>query len=251
MPAIGVDHIQFSVPEIAAAVPVLQARGWTLMFEEPEFVTDTRPYFRETGKSIAFLKLEQAAIELINGSSRQGPDVWTPVFSSRWPDCNPAPVEAAGPRHRWSDAERVQVDTLGGPCRNLGRDEASTELVGLILHSSAPSASASFLESLGFQPDPECNDQLTFPGNFFGMPLMVTIAARSGDPPHDNLVDDLGMSLVALISKDLAADAASLREAGHHVTAPFEYSINGRPIANVIVTGPGGELVELIQIGRA
>ncbi len=252
MAAIAVDHIQFSVPDLAGAVAALQARGWALDFEAPDFVTEARPYFRERGKSIAFLKRKQAAIEIINGSRHPGPEQWTPVFSNPWSEGTPV-ADTRLHQAEVAEAEESYVDELGGVCRferqavsDTGPD---TDLLGLLLKSPKPEASARFLELLGFQRDADHSDRLVFPGNFFGMPLHVSITPVDGDPPGDNLVDDLGMSLIALISKDLATDVASLRAAGHSVSETFEYVINGRLIANVVARGPGGELVELISLG--
>jgi hypothetical protein len=246
VPAIAVDHVQFSVPELAAGVRFLETRGWTLQFTEPSFVTTERSYFRSREKSMAYLRREGVAIELIDGSDHQGLFGWTPVFSTRLPG---APCK--GPAAGSTTAEAVHVEELGTRCLCLD-DSAEPALEGVILETSDVPGSAKFLESLGFQREPAADPvQLVFPSSFIGMPLRVTLAARAATPARESYVDDLGMSLVALISKSLEQDLESLRVAGHNTTEISDYTINGRRITNAISRGPGGELVELIELGRA
>jgi catechol 2,3-dioxygenase-like lactoylglutathione lyase family enzyme len=247
VPAIGIDHVQFSVPDLTASTTFLEERGWRLKFREPDFATTARPYFRAVGKSMAYLKRERAAIELIDGSERAGPASWTPLFSARLPGEVGAAVDV--PR----DAVEVRVPELGGRCLCVDVAERVVELGEVVLASCDPQGSASFLEWLGFRRDASADRlRLVFPPSIIGMGLAVTIVAGAPiERDHDVYVDDLGLSLVALLAKDLDADVAELRALGRRTTDVFDYRINGRAVSNVIVRGPGGELVELIRIGRA
>ena len=245
MPAIGIDHVQFSVPDLAVGTEFLQGIGWGLEFREPEFATTPRPYFRETGKSMAYLKQGRAAIELIDGSASAGSASWTPRFSARL--AGRADEFAGNP----TGDLVVRVPELGTTCLCSDESNGSVELNEVILSSAKPEASAGFLESLGFRRE-EAGDvlRLAFPASIIGMGLNVTIVQGSAQSGED-FVDDLGLSLIALISKDLAGDVQALRAEAYETTETFDYTINGRAISNAIVRGPGGELIELIQIGRA
>lgn len=243
MAAIGVDHVQFSVPDLAAGTALLEARGWRLAFQEPGFAAGARPYFRGADKSMAYLKRGRAAIELIDGSGTAGPGHWLPLFQGRLPGEARASEERRG-------TMRVGVEALGGDCLCRGEGD-ELELGEVVLRSSAPEASAALLESLGFRREDDGDGlRLAFPPSILGMGLTVTVVPGP-TTDSDVFVDDLGPCLVALLAKDLEEERDALRAAGHGTTDVFHYTINGRPISNVVVTGPGGELVELIQIGRS
>ncbi|MFT7462979.1 MAG: hypothetical protein ACI9EF_001321 [Pseudohongiellaceae bacterium] len=264
MVAIGVDHVQFSVPDLSAAVALLTDRGWNVEFEQPRFAAGQRPYFREADKSMVYLKRGRDALELIDGSAVNGTGRWTAAFSGELPGS----TALRGAEVGFFDAsvgpsvygQPLHVEALGGTCL---RAEPATEtapeagsgvldLTEVLLRSSDPEGSCAFLELFGFRRDvgAEVSLRLVFPQSFLCMGLAVTIVAGPA-VAGDDAVDDLGMSLVALISKDLEADRTALLAAGYETTDIFEYTINGRPIRNVITRGPGAELVELIAVGRA
>ena len=134
-------------------------------------------------------------------------------------------------------------------CADVKRE--AVDLGEVVLSSSQPEASAALLASLGFRRDQDGTEsRLSFPPSIIGMGLAVNIVGGI-EVSDDVYVDDLGLSLIALITKDLEEEAEALREDGHRVTDVFDYTINGRAISNVIVHGPGGEFIELIQFGRA
>lgn len=245
MATIGIDHVQFSVPELSASTAFMEGLGWSLDFSEANFAPTARPYFRETGKSMAFLKRGRAAIELINASPRKGPGSWMPIFSSRLP----GETSSAGPAP--GGEVDVRAEPLGGTCRCIDVLEDDAELCGVILSSAEPEASATFLESLGFRRDAEGEGiNLSYPPSIVGMGLAVHIVA--GPPLVERAyVDDLGLSLIAMLVTDLEAVVGVMNAAGHGTTDIFDYQINARSISNAVVHGPGGELIELLQIGRA
>ncbi len=247
MTTIAVDHFQFAVPELIAGVRFLEARGWVLQFTETNFVTSTCSYFRSSDKSMAYLKRDRTAIELVDGSEHEGSSCWTPVFSSRLPGAPRVSQTAAQ-----TEAEAVHVDELGGTCLCRDDESAASDLEGVVLESADVPASTEFLRLLGFQEQgSDDSAHLTFPGSLVGMPLRVTLVSGEATAARERYVDDLGPSLVALISRGLKEDVESLRAAGYHTTEISDYTINGRRISNSIVHGPVGELVELIEIGRA
>ncbi|MFT5284587.1 MAG: catechol 2,3-dioxygenase-like lactoylglutathione lyase family enzyme [Planctomycetota bacterium] len=244
MPAIGIDHVQFSVPDLTASTEFLQRLGWELEFCEPNFARTERPYFREIGKSMAYLKQGRAAIELIDASDRAGSASWLPVFSGHVPGQQCEEVETP------FEKLEVEVQELGTRCLCVDAEAEQVQLEQVVLRSADPESSAAFLESLGFRRE-AIGDvlQLRFPASIIGMGLTVSIIP--GDVASGDFVDDLGLCLIALISKDLEADLAELRAGGFETTDIFNYQINGRSISNLISRGPSGEMIELIQIGRA
>jgi len=242
---IGIDHIQFSVPELPASTAFLEGLGWSLDFQQANFAPTARPYFREVGKSMAYLKRGRSAIELINASSHPGPVSWMPIFSSRLPGEVCSKGSASG------EEVEVRAEELGTACRCLDVMEEDAELCGVRLSSAKPEASAAFLESLGFKRNADIvGISLTYPPSIVGMGLTVTVVAGP-ELIEKAYVDDLGLSLIAMLATDLDAGVKVMNAAGYCSTEIYDYQINGRPISNFVVQGPGGELVELIQIGRA
>jgi hypothetical protein len=64
-------------------------------------------------------------------------------------------------------------------------------------------------------------------------------------------LDDAGYPCLALLSTDLTSDVARLKANGaRDETADFELVVNGKTFLFSIVVGPGGEIVELMQLRR-
>jgi len=240
--AFGVDHVQISVPALGTAIETLSSCGYTVDFEEPDFSTTQRPYFRERRKSMAYLRSGSDAVELIDGSGVPGPELWLPVFHRAiHGTATEAPAGIA--------CTARLVPELGGTCLASGGGTGGLERV--VLRVADPEPTVGFLEGLGFllRGRDGCRIELEFPRTIVTMALRVTVISGGSRPP-EHFVDDLGCTLVALISRNLEADVAALQEDGCTTTQIFSFTINGKPIRHAIIRGPGGALVELIEVGR-
>lgn len=73
--------------------------------------------------------------------------------------------------------------------------------------------------------------------------------AMYGARKADHFLDIPAWTCIAMVSTDIEGDAAHLRKCGAtETTEPFELSVGGKRLLIVLVRGPDGEIVELIQL---
>jgi hypothetical protein len=220
MNIIGVDHVQFALPDVIAGAALLSRYGYELDFVETDFNTKRRSYFRGETKSMAYLHRGTSRVEVITSAAPVGSARYTPtadgIADPTWPE---------------------------GPARATARG-----VDGVIVRTRQADASAVFWQLLGFMPTG--NGGFAFPANMFSMPLTVSLDRDAPEEDADAMADDAGCSSIALITRSLMADRPALSEAGYPVSEATPFRINGRRVTICFVTGPGGELVELVEFGR-
>ena len=244
MEIIGVDHVQFAVRDVDAGARLLWRHGYALHFEEPDFNAQARSYFRGLKKSMAYLKRGGSRVELITGAEQEGEVRYIPVFGGR---------ESTGRRPAFDigDFRAFWHEDLSSVCAS--RTGEAPALDSVILRASRPEHSLAFWRGLGFAPISEDGDwyKLAFPRNLISMPLTILLARHACADGQGAQVDDLGCSSIALITRDLRADRSALDGARHTVSEVTALRINGKPLSLCFATGPSGELVELVEFGRA
>lgn len=222
---LGVDHVQFSVPSLDGGADFLRSHGFRQDFAESGFDGEGAPFFRERGKSMTFHSTDTTRIELVNaaqgGQHGVAHDTYVPVFDP--------------------DGDLVNVAALAAPCRGA----VSTRLLHIEVHVDDLEASLRFWRVLGFREE-GAGSRMTFPASIAGVGLAIEFRRRRTTRPSGLFVDDPGCSLIALVDRDCEATLEALRGSGS-LWASHGFRIKGRPVRVHILSGPGGELVELIH----
>lgn len=243
MDIIGVDHIQLAVPDLAAGVRCLSQLGYEAAFREAGFDHQARSYYRRPDKDMAYCRRGASRVEMITGSGQDGPATYLPVFVGADTAC-PVPALDLGPFRAF------RQDALATTC--AARAGAAGPLDSVVQRARRPEPSAAFWQSLGFDLAFHDADwyRLDYPRNIVSMPLSIFLARTPIDGGGDAKADDFGCSSIALLTRNLNADRAALTEAGRPLSEAVALRINGRPVTLCFVTGPSGELVELLEFGR-
>jgi hypothetical protein len=243
MDIIGVDHLQFAVSDVNAGTRYLAGRGFELLFDQTGFDLVARSYYRATPGRMTYLRRGASRVELIEGSACQRRTIYIPIFDQFSSDRPRSELDLDELRMSWNDVMSCVCASANG---------TSPELNAVMVRADQPDHSASFWQSLGFQPT-SCGEHwqvLAFADNLISMPLRILIVRVSERSSDMDKVDDLGCSSIALLTRNLAAD----REHLIHMHPPSEIArlrINDRPLSICFVRGPSGELVELIEPGRS
>jgi hypothetical protein len=243
MRIIGVDHVQFGVPDPSAGARSLGWLGYRLDFEASGFNTVARPYFRGVHKSMAYLRLGGSRIEMITDGGHAAARHYTPVLDG-------AACWNGLPALDTSRLSSFWHQGLGCVCAAGAGDGAGLD--GVIVRAPEHRNSVSFWQLLGFALTAQdaTGARLAFPRNPVSMPLTVCLTPAEPGPATEAKADDAGCASVALISLDLDRDRAALGSAGHKVTETTLFRINGRGVTICFASGPSGELVELLQFER-
>lgn len=247
MEIIGVDHVQFAVRDVVASARYLARHGYELQFEEPDFNLEARSYYRGLRKDLAYLRRGASRVEVITAAGHGGDArhtyIYIPVFDGFESPNHVRALDMGEFRAFWHDE-------LSTACASR-RGEAPV-LDGVIVRSSRPDQSSAFWQLLGFELI-ALDDRwytLAFPRNMLSMPLTLLLArVPSGHEPKAQ-VDDLGCSSIALITRNLAADRAVLDKERYALSEVTALCINRRPLSICFASGPGGELVELVELRR-
>jgi hypothetical protein len=243
MQTMAVDHVQFAVRDLTVGVEYLTRHGYRVDFHEPDFNRQARAYYAGMRKGMAYLKRGRSRVELITGSHRQGQARYIPIFEGL---DSPHPVpdpEIRRYRLFWHAELSAICASKAGEAAHLG---------AVIVRARRPDASAIFWQMLGFTllSTQDVGYTLAFPGTLLSMPLTVMLVPSASSPCPGSKVDDLGCSLVALITRNLPADRAVLT-AHHYVCSEVgRFTINGRALNICMTSGPSGEMVELIEVGK-
>ncbi|MDB5400647.1 MAG: hypothetical protein QOF70_5491 [Acetobacteraceae bacterium] len=218
MNILAIDHVQFALPDPMASAALLTRCGYALDFQEPDFNTETRSFYRGVAKSMAYLHRGTSRIEVITCTGIAGRTRYVPMF--------------------------------GGTACPDGLENLPNEksLDGVIVRARHADRSAIFWQFLGFKP--VMPDRFAFPPNMLSMPLNVSLDRNPPQQDADVMADDPGCASVALITRDIHADLAALDQAGYPASEATRFRINGRHVTICFVTGPSSELVELVEFGR-
>lgn len=237
---VAVDHVQFAVRSVARAVAHLGSMRYALRFEARDFNDRERPFFRCARKDMAYVTCGRSRIEVVTGAQRAISGRYCPIFG----------VSTDATQGGELDAGALAISrnrALSGPCATARGTAA--ELRHLIVRSSRPAESLSFWQALGFKLTRTAAryDLLAFPVNALSMPLALLVLREPVPHRAGAYVDDYGCASVALITRNLASDLASLGRAGIAYHEPIRLHINGKQLAVSFLSGPGGEIVELIE----
>jgi hypothetical protein len=249
MEIIGVDHVQFAVRDVAAGASYLSRYGYELTFQEQDFNAQARPYYRGIRKDMAYLKRGASRVEMITGAEHHGHARYIPVFEALEPPHRPSALDLGGSDLREFDA--FWHEDLSSVCAS--RNGEAPILDGVIVRTGHPDRSSAFWQFLGFELIGQ-DDRwytLAYPRNMLSMPLTVLLARLPYDAGRDSRVDDLGCSSIALMTRNLRADRAALIAEDYAVSEATPFRINGKPLTVCFAAGPGGELVELLEMGRS
>jgi catechol 2,3-dioxygenase-like lactoylglutathione lyase family enzyme len=244
MDIIGVDHVQFAVRDVAAGARYLAQHGYALTFEEAGFNTEPRSYFRGIEKDMAYLRHGASRVEVITGADHEGEARYIPVFDGLASPAHMPDLDMAAFRAFWHEDLASAAASRGG---------AAPILDGVILRVSRPEHSCHFFQRLGFKLIARDDDwyTLAFPRNVLSMPLTISLARKPYPHAAKARVDDLGCSSIALITRNLGADRALLEQERFAVSEITPFCINGKALSICFAAGPSGELVELVEMGRA
>lgn len=235
---LGVDHIALSCDNLATGCAVLEAAGWGIRFREDALPNHPakRPFLRryQPLHQVAYARGPRGlAVELTDHGTPLGPPVggyrasgigapalwadlpavWTPPTTS---DVSLALEHAELPVRDLAAARRFWCDGLGA---QLVADAASAARVRFAA------------------PVPSLEGELH----------LVQEAAA----PVVHALDDAGFTCLALLCSDVEADAArAVRAGATRRSGRFDLTVAGRPLWIELLAGPGGELVELIQLAR-
>lgn len=244
MQIIGVDHVQFAVPDVGASVRYLTQCGYRLDFQEAAFNVARRSYFRGLTKTMAYMRHSGSRIEVITSDGHPGQARYVPVLDGLLASGGGCGLAVGGRQAFWHEA-------LCSYC--LPGDAEVPTLTDIVVRVAKPEQSTTFWQLLGFRQMAGGlpHTGLGFAPNMFSMPLTVHLLRVPFGDDQDAKADDPGCSSVALISRDLCADRAALAHAGHRVSEATAFHINGRAVTICFISGPSGELVELVEFGRS
>jgi hypothetical protein len=243
MNIIGVDHIQFAVRDVAACVQYLSRHGYGLDFQETAFNTEARSYFHGTGQTLAYLHRGSSRLEVISSAGDGVVPHYAAVLDGfEFPDTAPAFLSG--------DLRAFWRESLSCCC--LAKDSDVPTLSAVVLRANRLQPSSTFWQSLGFRTMPQAGPQLSmgFPCNMMSMPLTIHVVDAVSDPIVVAKADDPGCTSVALITRDLCSDRTELAQAGYATSETTSFRINRRPVRVCFISGPSGELVELVEFGR-
>lgn len=244
MQIIGVDHVQFAVPDVSVGVRYLAQCGYRLDFQEAAFNGARRSYFRGLAKAMAYMRHSGSRIEVITSSGHPGQARYVPVLDGPGSSDGGCGLDVGGRQACWQEA-------LSSYC--LPGGTGMPALTEVVVRAAQPEQSARFWQLLGFRQLagglPRAS--LGFAANMVSMPLTIHLQRVPFEDGQDAKADDPGCSSVALISRDLCADRAALAQAGHGVSEATPFQINGRAVTICFISGPSGELVELVEFGRS
>jgi hypothetical protein len=243
METIGVDHVQFAVRHVAASVRFLSRHGYELQFQEPHFNSEARSYYRGIRKDMAFLERGPSRVELITGTEQREYGRYIPIFDCLESTDRRAALDMEGFRAFWHR-------DLSAVCASRGGE--APVLDGIIVRTSRLEHSSAFWQLLGFKLiSQDCQRHtLAFPRNMISMPLTIFLRPIQLGDGQEARVDDLGCSSIALITRSLCADRATLIQERYALSEVTPFSINLRPLIICFASGPSGELVELVEFGR-
>ena len=240
---IGVDHVQFSVTDLVQSENFLIENGFKKKFNQDNFQVKEYQVYRSIPKSMVFfVKNNSCNIEIINGSSMYTGTRFLPIFKNSL-ECD----------DRLLDSLEKEIQEIRGlNCIGVIAYKEVTNLAGIHCDSWKYESSVRFWQSFGFKKQREFQSTtcLTSPQSLFESRPIISV--RKVDKPTwcSDYVDDLGCSLIAVISNNINVDAERLKEGGFKVTEILKFEICGRLVSSCFVYGPCSEIVEIISFKK-
>ena len=136
----------------------------------------------------------------------------------------------------------------------ITREEFLAELPDPFVHLAVPSvnyeASVRFWSNLGFQKKAETPGycEMMFTGLADKRKVIVDVVSMEKSRQYK--LDDNGFNCLALVSTNAASERKKLDKKGYRVTEIAEPETGGTPLSVFWVTGPSGELVEIVSPAR-
>lgn len=269
---LGADHVALSCREVVEGARCLESFGYTTQFTELDLPNDAakKAFLSAYAPShaIAYCRHEHGmSVELVQHAAplREGLSAYQ-VAVEGWPAEAVAYGEAVPPSwsRAWEDvfgcgaaepavwgpfrAQMWCVETPGGAPRGSVR--------GIMLPVSDLAAAKRFwgnglggrAAAQGTLASGEAWARLSFPSPVPAWSLEIVLAESAVRPGHP-LLDASGFACLALLTNRLEADAGSaMRRGGREAGPRFDLTVSGKLLHIIMVRGPGGELVELIQV---
>lgn len=260
---LGADHIALTCADADAAARELEEAGFGTRFVErglPNHASK-REMLVHPGAThdIAYsTAVSGIAVEsTAHGSAGDTPGRYAVVLSGRPEDVRAtgdgAPATEAALRAAPGDAtfERCLWERLDAPvwCRGA----SGPCVVGaVVLETRDHDRAVEGWTSLGFRVDDEGGAagsrwsrlRLRSPVPAWSVELFVTEVA---DAPSGGGLDDPGFPCLALLTNDIAADAAAV---GRDAADAFGFRVGGRDLKVLVGRGRDGEPIELIEVSR-
>lgn len=266
---VGVDHVALTCADLDGAVADLRAWGFETRFIEEDIPNppSKRPFlgsYRDT-HSIAYCGVEAGvAVELVNHGTASG---WRGPYEVMVAG-RPPPSSTASDREKDWDAVWESALGIGGVtcvtlpttraplwCSDESSTQAGVRAVGLSV--SDVNRSASFWsDGAGFRPSAEGEAggrkwaRLTLQAPVPSWSLDVVLV-EDGGGWHSVPLDALGFSCLALLSTGIERDLARLASCGGRESSEvFDLRVGGKKLRLLLLRGPDGEPVELVEARR-
>jgi catechol 2,3-dioxygenase-like lactoylglutathione lyase family enzyme len=267
---LGVDHLALTCTELDAASQQLATSGFPVRFSQrdiPNFAGKA-PLLAEYQPlhSMAFCEgTGTTAIELTLHGARMAPTrasyelLLSVQRSSSWSECPPP-----------SNAGKIWEHALGLGAVRCGTWTDSGAIFWFEPEAAAPTGVRALLVpvrdldrtisfwkgALGLRGLTEgSTDGRRWARGRFVSPVpawcLDVVIAEGEELPPASCLDAPGFPCLALLSTDARRDEAKLLSAGGtESTGVFEVNIDGKGLQVVVLRGPDGELVELLQVNR-
>lgn len=138
------------------------------------------------------------------------------------------------------------IFAFGALSENTEKEINALVINRVTAYSHCPADSVAFWQQLGFRLTEEC--KLAFASPFQKEPLGLEVTPSKQAEAFK--LDDTGFNCIALISTSAEKERDRLGRLGFEVTELESFSIHEQNMTLFFVTGPGGELVEIISIAR-
>ena len=269
---LGVDHLSLSCEEIDSAVGLLVQAGYRVQFIERRLPNhpSKRSFLKryQPLHAVAYCEAKiGVSIELTEhgalGSDGIKEGGYQPWLSAPPPDV----VPLRGLRNYWTSALESALGSLRPHAgfwmpfqAEVWYDERGSlpqmAIPAVMVPINDLKRSGAFWRNglgatlLGEGTDPDGNAWLRFsflaPLPKWSLDVILVEVQEVGGP---TFLDSKGFPCLALLTTDLAGDYERLKEQGAmEFSGEFPLGINGRALKVALARGPGGEIIELVQV---
>ena len=242
------DHVAFATDSPTADISLFTSLGWTVRFAETDIANPgikqglMRHFCPRQGVTLLDHP-HGPSVELLD----HGPTVGVGPLQLVLTGVPTAMREPTGTTAEIA-GEHLTEALLDGRIPVWLKTGDSPGSAGVVALTRAAEPAAEFFGSLGFRSDEADRRRLTFSSPIdrtaFSLYLLESPSASGWH------LDDDGANCVALVTSALPTELARLSSAGYCVSESAELVLAGREVTVAFVTGPGGELVELIGVAR-
>ena len=263
---VGIDHVQFAVPDVQLAAAALGGVGYQEAFTQVGFESGAGqcPCFRERDKTMYFARASDGSVpvELISSAKPSRMDrhnSLVPIFRR---EIDPTAQDSlvtipagAFPPNPWDQCQSRYSKVLEGEyllAAGLAGPVLSTMLV---VTGQLASSLALWSEAIGFRIEAAGGTQdghhLSWPETLVSRPLDLYLVSGRTNVPERLFVDDPGSVMLTLLSNNIQNDGSRLADfCPYQLGEIMEFNVNRKRVLASMHVGPGGELVELIQVTR-